>query len=352
MSTLLIGSNSRKIASVSFDTSNNSLAFTDSKDFGFRPSWIHLQRRPGGLTLITNNEADEGRVLVYDSNKSSDLFSLDSLVLRFDLPSGGADPCYLDVDLEGDTVFAANYNGGTASMRALKDGSEFRVLDFEGFKPDSPPHPHMMIMNPHEPKDSRRIYIPDLGSDCLHIVGLDVKTGVPFAKQSLKFAEKSGPRHICFHPNGTHAYVNLELSSELAVISLFPNPEICSIHSLLPPGVSPKAEMQSAAIELSPDSRFIYLSNRKDPSMNDTLVCFPILESGLVSATVGPQWTKTDGFFPRGFKISKDGNWLCVGNQETDTLVMFERNNFDGSLIKVSELKLEAGFKPTCIVWL
>ncbi|KAJ3014138.1 UNVERIFIED_CONTAM: hypothetical protein HDU68_000409 [Siphonaria sp. JEL0065] len=350
---LLIGSNSKTIATVDFNQSENTLRLVETKEVGYRPSWIHHHKSDTVDVLLTNNEADIGRVLVYDITVSGTPFSdftLDSLLLRFNEESGGADPCHMSVSLDGKWLFVANYNGGTVSVRSLKDGKHSHILDFQSF--GETPHPHMMIMNPFESSESKRVYVPDLGSDCLHLVQVDSETGMPSITESLKFTNGSGPRHIAFHPNGSIAYVNLELSSELAVVSLFPSPIILSVHSLLPPGITREAEMQSAAIELSPDSKFIYLSNRKDPSQNDTIVAFKLMDvEGLVDEGYKPEWTKTDGFFPRGFKISPNGEHLCVGNQETDSLVMFKRGVMDGKLVKIAELNLEMGFKPTCVVW-
>ncbi|ORY36993.1 hypothetical protein BCR33DRAFT_721650 [Rhizoclosmatium globosum] len=150
----------------------------------------------------------------------------------------------------------------------------------------------------------------------LHIVHLDPTTSKPIIKSGLEFPSGSGPRHITFHPSGTIAYVNLELHSTLAVISLVPSLSILSTHSLKPPSVPVETPMQSAAIILSPDADL------------------------------------TDGFWVRGMGMSPSGDYLCVGNQETDSLVMFKRSNEDGSLEKVASLQLEDGFKPTCAVWL
>ena len=47
----------------------------------------------------------------------------------------------------------------------------------------------------------------------------------------------------------------------------------------------------------------------------------------------------TFGDTPRDFTISPDGNWLIAANQDTNNLVVFERNNKTGLLKKVNELK-------------
>ncbi|KAJ3285681.1 hypothetical protein HDU79_007142 [Rhizoclosmatium sp. JEL0117] len=346
--TLLIGSNSRHLGQVTFDATANHLSLSETKEIGHRPSWIHIHKS----VLVTNIEDDIGKVVVFDgpSTPNDNLLNLSGLVHRFEVESGGADPCHLDVSKDGTTLFAANYNGGTVSFHSLKDGSNERILDFRGFRPNKIAHPHMAIMNPFEPSDSPNIYITDLGSDYLHIVHLDPTTSKPIIKSGLEFPSGSGPRHITFHPSGTIAYVNLELHSTLAVISLVPSLSILSTHSLKPPSVPVETPMQSAAIILSPDARFLYLSNRGDPSKNDTVVHFPLDQIGLVSGA--PTWTKTDGFWVRGMGMSPSGDYLCVGNQETDSLVMFKRSNEDGSLEKVASLQLEDGFKPTCAVWL
>ncbi|KAJ3073365.1 hypothetical protein HDU98_001714 [Podochytrium sp. JEL0797] len=342
---LLLGGNGPHLATIAFNRESRTLSLLQTTNID-QPSWVHTHN---DLLITCNEKNPDGRVLAFRLDDKKDL---DTMQPVFDLDSGGAHPCHMDVSLDGKWVFAANYTGGTASFHSIDQSpQQSHVIDFRGLNPNVTPHPHMAIMNPYESIDSKRIYIPDLGSDRLHIIKQDPTTGTPtLSPEFLTFPQGSGPRHIAFHPNGTHAYVNLELSSQLAVVSIHPTLEILSLHSLLPPGRTREDAMQSAAVEVSPDARFVYLSNRKDPESEDTVVWFPIGEDGRVEGTERGL-VRTGGKGPRGFKISGDGRWVCVVNQGSDNVVMFERDLVGGGLVRVVGVELVKGFEPTCVVW-
>ncbi|KAJ3093674.1 hypothetical protein HK100_006493, partial [Physocladia obscura] len=357
---LVLGGNGNSIASVNFSYASDGLAgltLAEVVEVGVRPSWVHI----ASSHLITNSEDSPGRVLVYALSPSPSPSFLAHAFLDFGFDSGGADPCYMSLINNNNNnllLLAANYSGGTVSFTDFK--SRGRVSHVRSFKTiDHPnPHPHQARVNPFS--SNQYIYIPDLGSDRLHVVSVNHTTNnednnreiSSTIVESLAFPKNSGPRHIDFHPNGKIAYLNLELSNELAVISLDPL-EVLEHHSILPIGTPEDVKMQSAAIALAPDAKYVYLSNRYHPSKNDTVVRFFLDASGIPSTAVPPVWTNTQGVCPRGFAFSNDpaASFLCVVNQESDNVVMFKRNAESGALDFLDELALPAGFKPTCVVW-
>jgi len=78
-------------------------------------------------------------------------------------------------------------------------------------------------------------------------------------------------------------------------------------------------------IKLSPDARFLYVSNRGDNS----LAIFKVLDDGkLTRLDVVP----TGGMFPRHFAITPCGNAVVVANQDSSTLTLFSRDKQSGLL--------------------
>ncbi|KAJ3195384.1 hypothetical protein HDU82_002147 [Entophlyctis luteolus] len=150
----------------------------------------------------------------------------------------------------------------------------------------------------------------------------------------------------------------------MAVITLYPELAILSTHTLLTPELAGQIpRMQSAAIALSGDARFIYASNRHAVSRNDTIVRYALAPTGLVDTNVSPEWTHTRGAVARGMDLlsvsqgsdadsKEDRELIAVGNQESDSVVVFERNTRDGTLEFVSDVSLPVDFKPTCVVWM
>ncbi|MEB2544652.1 lactonase family protein, partial [Burkholderia cenocepacia] len=80
-------------------------------------------------------------------------------------------------------------------------------------------------------------------------------------------------------------------------------------------------------LELSPDGRFLYASNRGDA--ND-LVIYAVNKADGRLKHVGRQ--SSLGKTPREFLIDPTGKWLIVGNQDSDTFYVFSRDVETGQL--------------------
>jgi 6-phosphogluconolactonase len=78
-------------------------------------------------------------------------------------------------------------------------------------------------------------------------------------------------------------------------------------------------------IKLSPDARFLYVSNRGENS----LAVFKVLPDGQLERT---DVVPTGGKFPRHFAITPDGRALIVANQDSGHIRVFSRDIDSGSL--------------------
>ena len=82
-------------------------------------------------------------------------------------------------------------------------------------------------------------------------------------------------------------------------------------------------------IKLSPDSRFLYVSNRRDNS----LAIFKVQENGELSRI---DIVPTGGKFPRHFAITPCGKAVLVANQDSSNLTLFRRD-VDSGLIEATD---------------
>ena len=71
-----------------------------------------------------------------------------------------------------------------------------------------------------------------------------------------------------------------------------------------------------AHVEITPDGRFLYGSNRG----HDSLVCYSVGADGLLSS---PRWFATKGHHPRNFSLHPSGSWVVVLNADSDNCVVF-----------------------------
>jgi len=263
--------------------------------------------------------------------------------------TGGDHPCYVDIDKTGKWVFAGNYSSGTLSVLPVnKDGSLGEAASVtkhtgSGKNPErqEKPHVHCTIISP----DNKWLYVPDLGIDKVMIYAFDENTGMlkPAKQPFAASTPGAGPRHLTFHPNGQYAYLVEELTGHVVVYQM-QNGQLKLLQrtSTLPRGQ--KGYPGSADIHVSPDGKFLYASNRGD--FNNIAIYKIDSNSGKVSI-IGFQ--STLGKVPRNFNFDPTGNYLLVGNQGSDEIVIFKRNLKTG-LLEDTKKRIDVG-KPVCLKW-
>ncbi|HET9434554.1 MAG TPA: beta-propeller fold lactonase family protein, partial [Chitinophagaceae bacterium] len=186
---------------------------------------------------------------------------------------------------------------------------------------------------------------PDLGIDKVMIYSFDEKTG-KLAAAEQQFAASTpgaGPRHFTFHPNGKFAYLVEELTGHVVAYQMSNGQlKLLQRTSTLPRGKT--GYSGSADIHVSPDGKFLYASNRGD--FNNIAIFKVDSKSGNL-AIVGFQ--STLGKTPRNFNFDPSGNYLLVGNQDSDEIVIFKRNLKSG-LLEDTKKRIAVG-KPVCLKW-
>jgi 6-phosphogluconolactonase len=281
------------------------------------PSWITLS--PDRRFLYAANEQGDGAV-------SSFVLEGTTGKLKFlnSVPSMGQDPCHVQVDHAGKLLYSANYTGGTiAKFPIHPDGSLGEAALVDKLKGSSinpqrqtSPHPHSVNVT----RDGH-VLVPDLGQDKVLIYKADLTPAEPaFAPIKAGF----GPRHIAFHPKGNLIYVMSEMGSSITALS-HDNMTELQVISTLPKdfrGISSGAEIQ-----IHPNGKFVYASNRAGDKSN--IAVFSADSKGLLKAVEN---VPTQGKTPRGFVLDPTGNWLIVGNQDSDTMLIFKVNHGSGKL--------------------
>ena len=265
-------------------------------------------------------------------------------------PTNGDHPCYTEVDKTGKWVFAGNYSSGSLSVLPVNaDGSLGAAtthISHTGSGPNKDrqekPHVHCTLISP----DNKWLFVPDLGIDKVMIYAFDAATGklTPAAQPFAASTPGAGPRHFTFHPNGKYAYLIEELTGHVVVYQ-YQNGKLKQVQrtSTLPRGQ--KGFAGSADIHVSPDGKFLYASNRGD--FNNIAIYKVDPKSGKLSI-IGFQSTLGSG--PRNFNFDPSGNFLLVGNQNSDEIVIFKRNTKTGLLTDTGK-KIAVG-KPVCLKWI
>lgn len=275
----------------------------------------------------------------------------------------GASTCYLTLSSPADKqwMLAVNYWDSVISvLPAHPDGSlepvacvlpppmpvRARGLADHLHNRQSEPHAHAVVL---DPSFGRLAFVPDLGTDLVRLYLLDPSCGTLEPLGSLPCAPSGngphGPRYIEFDPSRTTAYVVNELSSTVSVFKFCQASAGALIHgagrgrgkpsdvlqliqvvSTLDPSLPAPIRNTCGRIAVSPNGRFVLVSNRGD----DSIACFAIERDAdlscpprLRTATV----TKTGGATPRHFQFAGSGRFVIAANQDSDSLTVF---SFDG----------------------
>ncbi|MBX2812702.1 MAG: lactonase family protein [Myxococcales bacterium] len=199
--------------------------------------------------------------------------------------------------------------------------TDYRATDIE-------PHAAVFFRN--------RIYVPHRRGLVTHVYALDDATGQLVFDHELRASHGAWPRHLSFIHNGNHGYISNENTSSVSVVQLNHNKlehtlVSPSTISTLPPGYSLR-QNTVADIHVTPNNRFVYVSNRG----HDSIAMFEVLANYTLRHMGNIQ---TSAARPREFAISPDGLYLVVAGYNSGSLESF-RIEESGWLTPLSQLQI------------
>ena len=251
-------------------------------------------------------------------------------------PTLGSATAHDMVSRDGSKLLVANYGEGTG-------GPDQSVVVY-GIRPDGGLTPPLASVR-HEgtgpdPERQERSHahsvtetvaggvciVADLGLDCLATYRLGGDGGLtPLARTAM--APGAGPRHVALHPGGRFVFVTNELDSTVAALALDEDSGVLTLvetRPAAPPGAV--GRNYPADIQISPDGRFLYVSNRG----HDSVAVFAV-DGG--SGRLSPvAFTPCGGPWPRNLCLTPSGRHLFSANQKGDVIAIFARDAGSGRL--------------------
>ncbi len=305
-------------------------------------------KNPSFLAIAQNrkhvysvSEGSEGTISAYSFDASTG-----QLIYLNSVNSGGEAPCYVSIDNKNKFVFAGNYVGGSVTAISINaDGSldpNIQSIQHEGkslLPNQERPHVHAAVLS----DDNRYLFVPDLGTDKVNIYSVDISKPKPLTAADPAFvmvAPGGGPRHFTFHPNGKYAYLIHEMTGQVTAYD-YANGKLKEKQIITMPPAGFTGKIDAADIHISPDAKFLYASMRGN--LNELGIC-AIDKKGKLTF-IGRQ--STLGKIPRNFAIDPSGNFLLVGNQDSDEIVIFKRDKKSGLLTDTGK-RISVG-RPVCL---
>jgi 6-phosphogluconolactonase len=238
----------------------------------------------------------------------------------------GASNCYVAIDETRHLVYAANYHLGEVRVYKQLENGALELTDTVKHEDHHGPKPeqkgalcHFSNLTP-----DNRLVVCDLGNDAIYTNTVSTEGKLSDAKIYYSKAG-SGNRHITFSPDGKHAYLACELDSTLEVLS-YKNGKFTLLQKITTLPETHVGFNGVAAIRLSTDGQFLYISNRG----NDSIVSYKVAPDGASVEILG--WTSTEGNIPRDFSFNKSEDFIVVAHQDSDNLTLFKRDKITGGL--------------------
>lgn len=288
--------------------------------------WVH----PNGKFLYAANWETGDKVI----GDTVSAFAIDhktgKLTLINKVSAHGDRANQVVLDPSGKVAGTVTYNTGTVSFYGVEpDGklTEAFYTDQHTGQPLSPRQPGPKAHGIVYSKDSRFIYVAELGLDRVYSYHLDVakRTAAPFDPPYVSVKGGSGPRRLQLHPNGKFLYVNHETDSQVSVFEVNGG-SLKQIQTLstLPAGY--KGNNSTAEIQIDRDGKWLYVTNRGHDSI--ALYAVDPVKGTLTMVENIPSLGKT----PRNITIDPSNEYLIAANQAGDNVVVFRIDHKTGHL--------------------
>ncbi|MEU5164111.1 lactonase family protein [Streptomyces sp. NPDC020875] len=327
------------VVAVSVDAETGALTRTGAGDAVADPSYLALGEQDGTPVLYAVSETAEGAVAAFDVRGP------EPRPLGARVPVCGAGPTHLAV--VGGHLLTANYGSGSVSVLPIGDdgmpGAVTGVLQYEGSGPDPDrqrgPHAHQVVPDP----SGRWVLGVDLGTDTVRIAVLDPGAGelVPHHEAALR--PGTGPRHLAFHPAGSHAYVLNELVSTLTVCRW--DAETGILEPVGEAAVLPEdaaGPSYPSEVVVAPAGDRLWVANRGHDSIS-VLTLGPDRERVELVTTV-----PCGGHWPRDLVLDPGGRRLYAANERSGDVTWFDLDPETGVPRRAGSLPAPAA---SCVVF-
>ena len=272
-------------------------------------------QKDGQFIFTIKNENGQGGIAAFANGK-----------LVSQLLHEGSSPAYIGINKEKKLLYTANYHTGVLAVISYDDQGQLTLLDQVKHENKAlGPRPEQAGAHPHYFNETPGGHLVscDLGQDRVDFYGFDEQKLTHLA--SYQNEDGFGSRHLAFSPDGKYFYVAGELSSQVNVVKF--DEENWMFRSLATYSTIPESWDQhngAAAIRLSSDGKFLYVSNRG----HDSIAVFAVLPDQALKLV---QRVSTFGEFPRDFNWDAEEKYVVAANQNSNNATLYQRQS-DGTL--------------------
>jgi 6-phosphogluconolactonase len=323
-------SGEQRIAVFQLEESTGSLAPVGSLtvDGSPGPIWPHPTRPEFFVALRST-----GKLATLDVDRSTGLLSV-----GHETTPGESSPFVLP-DPSGRYLLSAYYAGGKVRVHSIADNGALSAEPLQVI--ETALNAHCIRLDP----SGRYAFVPHTGPDAVFQFRWDGKTGRLAANEPPRVPntpQGAGPRHIYFHPTLPVAYTANEIGSSVTVHAFNgSNGTLNAVQTLstLPEGFAEKNTCSD--VEVTPDGRFVYVSNRG----HDSIAGFRVEQGSGRLETIGQFPTERT---PRSFNVDPSGRYMVSAGQGSGTLATYRLDSASGRLERLETY--EVGKSPAWVM--
>jgi 6-phosphogluconolactonase len=239
----------------------------------------------------------------------------------------GGSPCHLSTDKTGRFLLGAYYSDGMATADPID--AEGALGGARTSHNPTELRAHYIQTDP----SNRFAFVPHVDTaNCVYQFRFDETTGqlTPNDPPQVSPPPGQGPRHLCFHASGRHAYTNGEQGSSVTIWDYDESTGCLSAKETLT--TLPEGFVETnhcSQIHISPNGRFLFSGNRGHHSIAGFLVNDDgsLQPAGLTPADPNP----------RPITVSPDSHFLfAAGSTEEGRLIGWQIDQDSGDLSNVT----------------
>jgi 6-phosphogluconolactonase len=312
-------------AYITLQTDNKILSLLNKGDLWTPTQELAVSGGPAPIALSPDHRfiytglRDEPGVAVLEIGAEGRLNILGRIALE-------SHPCHISVDRSSRFLLSAYFQAGMITVHMIENNGIPHNKPVERIK--TARTAHMIMTDPQ----NRFVFVPHRDLDCLLQYLFDANSGhlEPNEQDRMNLPTGTGPRHFCFHPNNRWLFISNELSASVTACSFNSKKGTASpiqTVSTLPDDY--EGENKCAQIHITPNGRYLYVSNRGHNSIAGFCVN---PESGRLERL---SITPTEPI-PRAFNISTSGYHLLVSGRDSGRLLSYHIDEHSGAIKEVS----------------
>ena len=252
-------------------------------------------------------------------------------------------PVNISTDKTGQFLLSAYYAANKAAVYKIDTVTGLLIAGALSSFSTAGINPHCIKTDP----SNKFVFLTNMTGNRIQQFTFNPTTGAltPNSPALITPVDSIGPRHFVFSGNKDLVYFTNEIGNKVTVFSLNTTTGLLTLLqevSSLPVGyVQTMGVDKVADIHMTPDNKFLYVSNRG----SNTIAAFNVdATTGLLSS-IGYYPTQTS---PRGFDLDLSGSYLYAAGETSGKMSYYKINKTTGALDSIAAYTL--GTNPTWIM--